>query len=190
MKLYGSVPSPYVRRIRMLLANVDFEFVDMQIFTPDDRALLTSINPILKVPMFTDGDDVIFDSRVIFRYLAEKYELPKLSWHEENLLSVIDGINDSIVQMFILKRSDIDVTEDRLYFNIQNERISQSFDFLVKALAEGDFDQWHYPAICLYSLLDWALFRELMTLDAYPTLVEFMAANKERAEVTATDPRN
>jgi glutathione S-transferase len=80
LKLYGSTTSPYVRRIRMLLANVEHDFISMQIFAGDDRAHLMSKNPTLKIPMLEDGEDIIFDSRVIFRYLTEKYSLPALTW--------------------------------------------------------------------------------------------------------------
>ena len=126
VKLYGSTTSPYVRRIRILLANIEHDFINMQIFSGEDRAQLTAKNPILKVPMLEDGEDIIFDSRVIFRYLSEKYSLPALTWREENLMSVIDAINDSLVQLFLLKRSDIESSDDKLFFKLQNERIAES----------------------------------------------------------------
>ena len=38
------------------------------------------LNPTRKVPMLQDGELVIFDSGVIFRYLCQKLQLPALSW--------------------------------------------------------------------------------------------------------------
>lgn len=190
IKLYGSTTSPYVRRIRMLLASVEHEFVNMQIFSGADREQLMAKNPILKVPMLEDGDEIIFDSRVIFRYLSEKYALPAITWRQENLMSVIDAINDSLVQLFLLKRSDIESTDDKLFFKLQNERISESFACLDEAAKQKEFEHWDYPSICLYCLLDWAMFRQLADMSEYEALLEFQAEHKERIEATATDPRN
>lgn len=189
VKLYGSTTSPYVRRIRILLANIEHDFINMQIFSGEDRAQLTAKNPILKVPMLEDGEDIIFDSRVIFRYLSEKYSLPALTWREENLMSVIDAINDSLVQLFLLKRSDIESSDDKLFFKLQNERIAESFTFLNDAASQGEFEHWEYPAICLFCLLDWAVFRQLADISAHRALLEFLSDHKERIEATSTDPR-
>ncbi|HCS83004.1 MAG TPA: glutathione S-transferase, partial [Alteromonas macleodii] len=45
MKLYGSTTSPYVRRIRIVLASTEHEFLNLQIFSGEDRELLASRNP-------------------------------------------------------------------------------------------------------------------------------------------------
>ena len=94
MKLYGSTTSPYVRRIRVVLAQTDHEFVDLQIFSGEDRALLASRNPAMKVPCLEDDGRVIFDSRVIYSYLSEKFGFAPLTWDEENMLTLIDAANE------------------------------------------------------------------------------------------------
>ena len=73
LTLYGSLPSPYVRRIRILLDGKDFEFVPMNIFEEKQRAFLISKNPTLKIPMLEDDGKFIFDSNTIYRYLQEKF---------------------------------------------------------------------------------------------------------------------
>ena len=79
LKLYGSTTSPFVRRLRLWLANVEHEFINMQIFSGPDRELLASMNPTLKIPMIEDDGKVIYDSRVIFRYLSDKFSEKALS---------------------------------------------------------------------------------------------------------------
>ena len=77
MKLIGSTTSPFVRRLRLYftLLNVsDFDFVNLDIFSSQDRQLLTENNPAQKVPALIDDEQCIYDSRVIFRYLSEKYQ--------------------------------------------------------------------------------------------------------------------
>ncbi|MBE1301941.1 MAG: glutathione S-transferase family protein [Alteromonadaceae bacterium] len=189
MKLYGSTTSPYVRRIRMLLANVEHEFINMQIFAGKDRDVLLEKNPTLKIPMLEDGEDIIYDSRVIFRYLANKYDLPALTWKQENLLTVIDSINDSLVQLLLLQRSEIESADDKLYFKLQNERVAHAFNHLNEEVLAGEFEHWEYPTICLFCLVDWTAFRQLHDLSDYSHLLDFAADHKERIEASATDPR-
>ena len=86
MKLYGSTTSPFVRRIRIVLANTEHEFINLNIFEGEGRDILASKNPTLKVPCLEDDGQMIFDSRVIYSYLLAKLDLPPLSWDQENQL--------------------------------------------------------------------------------------------------------
>jgi glutathione S-transferase len=174
----------------MWLANIEHEFVNLQIFEGQDRATLAERNPTLKIPMIEDGNDVIFDSRVIFRYLTEKFDFPNLSWQQENQLTLIDAATDSLVQMLLLGRSDIDTSEDKMYFKLQRERVDSTLLHLDSLVEQGHFRDWHYPSICLYSLVDWIEFRRLHDLQNMQQLLAFHEANIERIEVTATDPRS
>lgn len=189
MKLYGSTTSPYVRRIRIVLAQTPHEFIDLQIFGGKDRELLASRNPTLKVPCLEDEGEMIFDSRVIHSYLSEKLNLDPLTWEEENLLTLIDAANDSFVQLLILQRSEFDINDEKLYFRLQNERIEAVLSTLEAQLLEGGFSGWSYPEICLYTMVDWCIFRELHDFASYPTLLDFHEKHQERIELTATDPR-
>ena len=129
MQLIGSVTSPFVRRIRLYLALIDknYQFINLDIFTEQDRAFLTQKNPTLKVPALIDRDLTIYDSRVIFRYLTEKYQLSALSWQQENLLTLIDAANDSLVSILLSKRSELPVDDNVMFFNLQRERLTTVF---------------------------------------------------------------
>lgn len=189
MKLVGSTTSPYVRRTRLWLANENYEFINLNIFDAEERKVLQSYNPAMKVPMLLDGDQPIFDSRVIFRYLNNKLQRETLTWHDENLLTLIDNANDSLVTILLSKRSGFELNDDKLIIKLQHERINNTFAELEQAVQNGDFDHWHYPAICLFCLLDWTLFRELHDLAAYPALNAFKTSAMDKPMVTETDPR-
>ena len=90
----------------------------------------------------------------------------------------------------LLKRSDIDITQDKLYFSLQNERIEAVLSTLSEQLSQGGFSGWSYPEICLYTMIDWVLFRELHDMKAYPQLLEFHEKHQDRIEITATNPRD
>lgn len=193
LKLYGSTTSPYVRRIRIWLANTQHEFVNLQIFAEQDREQLIAKNPTMKIPMLEDVMDgksqVIYDSRVIYRYLTDKFADPALSWEQENQLTLIDSANDSLVQMFILSNSDIEADTDKLFFKLQKERVNAVLVQLNEQVASGVFSSWNYPAVCLYCLIDWIEFRKLHNMQGLTYLLEFHDENSQRIEVTATDPR-
>src|SRR5690625_3587698 len=105
MKLLGSLTSPYVRRIRLLLADTPHEFVSWDIYDAD-RDELRRHNPALKIPLLEDDDgQVVYDSRVISRYLAAKRGDAPLSWEDENRLTLIDAANDSGVALLLSQRS-------------------------------------------------------------------------------------
>jgi glutathione S-transferase len=189
MKLYGSQTSPYVRRIRLLLATTAHEFINLNIFAAEGRQTLAAINPALRIPMLDDAGQVIFDSGVIYRYLAPKLGIAALSWYQENQLTVINAVSDSLVMLLQCSRSGFDTNDDKLFFNLQRERVATSLYVLEQQADNGEFAQWDYVAMALYSLVDWTLFRELMEFDDYPALLAFLAQNKSQPMIKDSDPR-
>lgn len=188
MKLYGSTTSPYVRRLRLLLNDYPHEFIHLNIFESADRNTLIQHNPTRKIPMIVDNGQVIFDSNVIFRYLRDKLDLPAFSWEQENLLTTINSINDSLVELLLCSRSGFDVSEDRLFFNLQRERVDAILVVLENELKKGKFTTWDYLSIALYCLVDWILFRKLADLTPFPKLVEFHQKNKDQPGVVVSAP--
>ncbi|TWI61511.1 glutathione S-transferase [Pseudoduganella lurida] len=70
MKLIGSLASPYVRKVRVVLAEkkLDYQLVLDNVWA-DDTAV-HEVNPLGKVPcLVLEDGDVIYDSRVIAEYL-------------------------------------------------------------------------------------------------------------------------
>ncbi|TLU66778.1 glutathione S-transferase family protein [Thalassotalea litorea] len=192
MDLYGSTTSPFVRRTRLLSAaflNDSLTFHNIDIFDERGRALLGAHNPTMKVPFLVDGECQVFDSRIIFRYLSEKFTLVPLTWEQENQLTLMDAASDSLVEILLLMRSGFDVAQNALFFNLQRERLSKIFAVLEQDCKDQTFDNWNYPAICLYCLIDWAMYRELVDFTPYPALGEFQQKHQQRIDVTLTDPR-
>jgi glutathione S-transferase len=189
MKLIGSTTSPYVRRLRMWMTDIEHGFEQVDIFNSTDRERLVKTNPTLKVPMLEDGERTIFDSGVIYRYVSKKLHKEELSWEQTNLLTLIDSVNDSLVQIFLLSRSDIDTSADKLYFRLQRERTDVIFAELNKAAEKGAFAEWNYATISLFCLLDWVAFRERYDFSSFASLVSCHQTILERPEAKQTDPR-
>lgn len=189
MKLLGSSTSPFVRRIRLLLGEQPHEFRNLDIYGAD-RDELRRHNPALKIPMLIDGEHSIFDSRVIARYLADKFGHQSLSWEQENQLTVIDGANDSVVTLLLSKRSGLDIDQDAMFYKLQHERIRTCMAWLSDQAAAGAFDAWHYPAICAYCLVDWVDMRGMFDFEAFPALLNVREAHRGQSMIAETDPRN
>jgi len=70
MKLIGSLTSPYVRKVRVVLAEKKLEYqLELEnVWAPDTQIQL--LNPLGKVPcLVTDDGGALFDSRVIVEYM-------------------------------------------------------------------------------------------------------------------------
>jgi glutathione S-transferase len=70
MKLLGSTTSPFVRKVRVVLAEkrLDYRFELENVMSPDSR--IKESNPLGKVPcLIMEDGGAVFDSRVIVEYL-------------------------------------------------------------------------------------------------------------------------
>ena len=190
LKIYGSNASPFVRRVRVLLHEYKHEFILTDIYDDAVRQHIMKQNPSMKIPMLVDGEVVVFDSGVIYRYLQQKMKWDAISWEQENLVTTINAANDSLVTILMSSRSGIDASDtSSLIFKLQSERLEIAFTALDKAVAAGHFDSWGYPQICLYCLLDWAVFRELFDVSRYQHLAAFLHDHQNDSAFKHTDPR-
>lgn len=188
MQLIGSTTSPYVRRIRLLLQDQPYDFVNLDIYG-QGRDELRRRNPALKIPMLIDGQQEVYDSRIIARYLHEKMNVAGLTWDQENQLTLIDAANDSCVTLLLSKRSGLDVEQDILFYNLQRERIMTTLRTLAAMVDEGQFGAWNYPAMCLFCLVDWVEFRDLVDFTGIESLITLRDHYTTQAMVAETDPR-
>ncbi len=188
MTLYGSLPSPFVRRIRMFLDDIEYQFQAVELYDDDKRAEFAAITPIRKLPVLVDNGESIFDSHVIYHYLRQKQGMPEPSIAQHNLISVIDSVNDALIILFMAKNSGLSVGPDSLIFKLQMERIPDSLKWLDQRAEQGAFDAWSYPVIALICLLDWAEFRKLYEFGAYPALLAARNLYSQRKIVLETAP--
>lgn len=79
MKLIGSTSSPYVRKVRVVMAEkkLDYAFVTEDVWAADTT--IAESNPLGKVPcLVMEGAEALFDSRVIVEYLDTLSPVGKL----------------------------------------------------------------------------------------------------------------
>ena len=107
MKLIGSLTSPYVRKVRIVMAEkkLDYQFVAEDVWASD--AILAS-NPLGKVPcLVMEGGEAVFDSRVIAEYLDARSPLARLipePIRERIEVRTWEALADGILDAAILAR--------------------------------------------------------------------------------------
>ena len=107
MKLIGSLTSPYVRKVRIVMAEkkLDYQFEQEDVWGSD--AILES-NPLGKVPcLVMEGGEAVFDSRVIVEYLDARSPLARLipePNRERTEVRTWEALADGILDAAILAR--------------------------------------------------------------------------------------
>jgi glutathione S-transferase len=107
MKLIGSLTSPYVRKVRIVMAEkkLDYQFEQADVWGSDD---ILESNPLGKVPcLVMEGGEAVFDSRVIVEYLDARSPLARLipePNRERTEVRTWEALADGILDAAILAR--------------------------------------------------------------------------------------
>jgi glutathione S-transferase len=184
--LYGSFTSPFVRRLRLLLEGTPYSFKEVSVFEAKDAELLNKINPLNKVPVLMDKDQVIWDSRQIFIYLNSKHQFQEMDLGQENQLTAIEGAMEAGISLLLMKRSNIDISGPAMYVIRQKERMESVLNYLKPFISSAALTTWNFQTMTLYSFLDWASFREIINLEHRPECVAFLKAHAHRSCVLET----
>ncbi|MDE2401913.1 MAG: glutathione S-transferase N-terminal domain-containing protein [Burkholderiales bacterium] len=108
MKLIGSLTSPFVRKVRIVLAEkkLDYKFDVADVWATDSK--VGESNPLNKVPcLVMEGGEAVFDSRVIVEYvdtLSPVGKLIPLSGRERVEVRTWEALADGVMDAAILAR--------------------------------------------------------------------------------------
>jgi glutathione S-transferase len=108
MKLIGSATSPYVRKVRIVMAEkkLDYQFVLEDVWAAGTT--MADSNPLGKVPcLVMEGGEAVFDSRVIVEYLDTLSPVGKLipsQGRERAEVKTWEALADGLIDAAILAR--------------------------------------------------------------------------------------
>lgn len=108
MKLLGSSSSPYVRKVRVVMAEkkLDYDFVTEDVWAA--QTTIAESNPLGKVPcLIMEGGEALFDSRVIVEYLDTLSPVGKLIpsvGRERAEIKTWEALADGVLDAAILAR--------------------------------------------------------------------------------------
>jgi glutathione S-transferase len=115
MKLIGSVTSPYVRKVRIVMAEkkLDYQFVTEDVWSA--QTSIHAANPLGKVPcLVMEGGEAVFDSRVIVEYLDTLSPVGKLiptAGRERAEVKTWEALADGLLDAALLARMEAVWTE-------------------------------------------------------------------------------
>jgi glutathione S-transferase len=107
MKLIGSLTSPYVRKVRIVMAEKRLDYqLELEDVWASDRILQS--NPLGKVPcLVMEGGEAVFDSRVIVEYVDTLSPVGKLlpdRGRERAEVRTWEALGDGVLDAAILAR--------------------------------------------------------------------------------------
>ena len=108
MKLIGSATSPYVRKVRIVMAEkkLDYQLLHEDVWAAGTT--ITASNPLGKVPcLVMEGGEAVFDSRVIVEYLDTLSPVGKLiptQGRERAEVKTWEALADGLMDAAILAR--------------------------------------------------------------------------------------
>ena len=148
MKLIGSLTSPYVRKVRVVMAEkkLDFQFVLEDVWGSD--AMLAS-NPLGKVPcLVMEGGEAVFDSRVIVEYLDALSPVGKLIpalGRERAEVRTWEALADGVLDAAVLARLEAtwggrsEAQRSQAWIDRQMSRVHSAVDAMARGLGEKPY---------------------------------------------------
>ena len=107
MKLIGTLTSPYVRKVRIVMAEkkLDYQFVLEDVWGSD---AMLKFNPLGKVPcLVLEGGEAVFDSRVIVEYVDTLSPVGRLipeRGRERAEVRTWEALGDGVLDAAVLDR--------------------------------------------------------------------------------------
>lgn len=201
MKLIGSLTSPYVRKVRVVLAEkkIDYEFELDSPWVPETK--VPNINPLGKIPaLVLDDETVLFDSRVIVEYLdnvAPNNKLMPAPNRERTEVkrweALADGICDAAALVF-LERKRPAKQQNTEWIARQEDKIARALEYMAEELGENTWcmsTHFTLADIATMCALGYLTFRfpEINWSENHPNLARLYAKLIQRPALADTVPQ-
>jgi len=195
--VYGTVTSPYVRRVRVALLELGQPFGFVDVVSGEGQARMRAVNPLWKIPAVEIDDTVIFDSRVIVNHLIERYGsdgtlriVAPDDPHTHNTITAIDGVLDALINVLYLGRDSV-TPADSSYLTKQGERSRAAMTWLdgrVDDVWLGPARQFGLAELALCTMMGWMRFRDAYPIEQHPNLMRCFEHHDARASLVSTHP--
>jgi glutathione S-transferase len=203
MKLIGSTTSPYVRKVRIVMAEkkLDYQFVTDNVWGEDST--VAQSNPLGKVPcLVMEGGEAVFDSRVIVEYMDTLSPVGKLiptQGRERAEVKTWESLADGLLDASILVRLEATWAgrsaqeRSQAWIDRQMEKVHASLKAMSRGLGEKPYCSGAHLSlsdIAVGVVLDYLDFRfpELDWREPYPNLLKLHEKLSQRQSFIDTKP--
>ena len=148
MKLIGSLTSPYVRKVRIVMAEKKLDF-QLVLEDPWATGEVLKSNPLGKVPcLVMEGGEAVFDSRVIVEYLDTLSPVGKLipaSGRERIEVRTWEALADGVLDASILARMErvwtgrTEAQRSQAWIDRQMSRVDTALAAMSKGLGDKPY---------------------------------------------------
>jgi glutathione S-transferase len=203
MKLIGAITSPYVRKVRVVMAEkkLDYQFILEDVWSAD-TTIMTS-NPLGKVPcLVMEGGEAVFDSRVIVEYLDTLSPVGKLipsQGRERAEVKTWEALADGVLDAAVLARLEAtwpdrgEVERSAAWINRQRAKIDASLKSMSQGLGEKPFCSGIHFSLsdvavgCALGYLDFR-FADIDWRSQYPNLARLAEKLNQRQSFVDSKP--
>jgi len=201
MKLIGSLTSPYVRKVRVVMAEkkLDFSLALENVWVPETT--IQQVNPLGKIPCLVMEDgSTLYDSRVIAEYLDTISPVCKLlppNGRDRTEVKVwealADGVLDAAILVFLERRERTPEQQSQKWIDRQMSKVHAGLREMSSRLGEDSFCMGtHYSLadVAVGCALGWLAFRfpEIDWRGDYPNLARLFDKLSERASFRDSVP--
>ena len=203
MKLIGATTSPYVRKVRIVMAEkkLDYQFVQEDVWSTDTT--IAQSNPLGKVPcLVMEGGEALFDSRVIVEYLDTLSPVGKLIpavGRERAEVKTWEALADGVLDALILARLEANwagrtkAQRSQAWIDRQLGKAHGSLKAMSQGLGDKPFCAGIYLSLadiavgCALGYLDFR-FPDIDWRTPYPNLAKLHEKLMQRASFADTKP--
>ncbi len=199
MKLHISPPSPFVRKVRVLIRETGLTDrieelpVTVGITIPDTPTM--SVNPLGKIPTLERPDGpAIYDSRVICQYLNElagaNFYPEARKWETLTLEATADGLLDAAVLMVYEHRARPADKVDPNWLESQWGKVARSLHAIEQRWMShlaGPIDMAHIAVGCALGYIDFR-HADRPWRETHPELAAWFEAFHQRPAMVETHP--
>lgn len=203
MKLIGSSSSPYVRKVRVVMAEkkLDYVFVTEDVWAA--QTTISDSNPLGKVPcLIMEGAEALFDSRVIVEYLDTLSPVGKLIpsvGRERAEIKTWEALADGVLDASILARLEAtwagrtEAQRSQAWIDRQLGKVHASVKAMSQGLGEKPFCAGIHLSLadiavgCALGYLDFR-FPQIEWRTDYPNLVRLHDKLMQRPSFADTLP--
>ncbi len=203
MKLIGSNTSPYVRKVRIVMAEkkLDYDFVLEDVWS--DQTRISDANPLGKVPcLIMEGGEALFDSRVIVEYLDTLSPVGKLIpavGRERAEVKTWEALADGVMDAALLARMEAvwdkrtEAQRSQAWIDRQLGKIAASLVAMSKGLGDKPFCTGIHQSLadiavgCALGYLDFR-FPQIGWRNDHPNLVRLLDKLMQRTSFADTSP--
>ncbi|WP_326538082.1 glutathione S-transferase N-terminal domain-containing protein [Pseudorhodoferax sp.] len=203
MKLIGSVTSPYVRKVRIVMAEkkLDYQFVTEDVWA--DTTTIARSNPLGKVPcLVMEGGEAVFDSRVIVEYLDTLSPVGRLiptQGRERAEVKTWEALADGVTDAGLLARMEAiwvhraDGERSQAWIDRQLGKVDAGLKAMSQGLGEKAYCSGIHLSlsdIAVGCALGWLEFRfpDIAWRSSYPNLARLQDKLMQRPSFADTKP--